>query len=133
MSVTPADMLDACVFAQRHLGFTPDPVQAAGAGPVHPSRDSELHAAVGQEHGDGGEGAAPGAGRSRRRWCWWRVRARGRAASLCVKAAAFAAAAETCGCGATGNMRFRCCFRTDRGLWGCRGRSRRCAGFRIRR
>ena len=28
MSVTPADMLDACVFAQRHLSFTPDPLQA---------------------------------------------------------------------------------------------------------
>ena len=47
------------------------------------ARDFELHAAVGEVDGDGGEGGASGVVRGRGVWCWWRVRRSGRAGSSC--------------------------------------------------
>ena len=92
--------------------------------------DRQLHAAVGEEHGDGGEGGAPGVyaggepdagGRARRERQSGGVRAEG--GGIC-------AGGWGCGRGGTGITGSRWCFRTGRGLWGCRGRRRRCGGFR---
>ena len=78
-----APLPDAVEFARLRLGFEPDRAAGGGAAVGGEAGDSELHAAVGQVDGGGGEGGAPGVYASRGVWCWWRVRRTGRRRSLC--------------------------------------------------
>jgi hypothetical protein len=63
--------MDAVEFARQVPAFHPDAKQAELL--VCPDKQLvfELHAAVGEEHGDGSAGGVAGRGRSRSRWCWW--------------------------------------------------------------
>ena len=111
------------------LGFAADERQAAVLDSTGEARDFELYAAVGEIDGAGGEGGAsgvdgagePGAGGESFGAAERGVRAQGGGVSAQAGREAARAMAIT---------RSRWCCRTGAGLWGCRERRRRCAGFR---